>query len=180
MSEFAPPTQIRSGPPPGPARTVRRGARLRDHESDGQARTVVGRDRHEHEGQDFDEPAVVVSHPAAAVCVGEAVTGHVVELTPRRQPVLQADHLRLLLDAPLPFMLNTEIALTVTQVEPRPAARIDAVNGERIEETAIVPLMVLALSDREVAAAAPAPTGYAGNRAMMRARMRQETDEGEW
>jgi hypothetical protein len=180
MSEFAPPNQIRSGPPPGPARDVRRGARLRDHETDGQARTAIGRDRREPEGQGFDEPAVVVSHPAAAVSLGEEVTGHVVELTPHRQPVLQAGHLRLLLDAPLPFMVNTEIALTVTQVEPRPAARIDAVNGQTIEETAVVALMVLSLSDREAAAAAPAPTGYAANPALMRARMRQEIEEEEW
>lgn len=176
MSDFAPPNQIRSGPPPAPARDVRRSARLRDQEADGDAPGIADRDRGEPDGQGFDEPAVVVSHPAATVSEGDRLTGHVVELTPRHQPVLQARQLRLLLDARLPFVLNTELALTITQVTPHAAARIDAVNGEPVEETAIVPVMVLSLGDGE-ATAAPPPVGYAASPAMMRARLMRENGE---
>lgn len=177
MSDLAPPNQIRSAPPPGPTRDVKRAARLRDHESDGQTRQVMGKYHQDQDGQDSDEPAVVVSHPTAAVSVGQQVTGHVVELTPRHQPVLQADHLRLLLDAQLPFAMSTEVMLTFTQVEPSAAGRIDAVNGEMFEEDAVVPVMVLALSDREAANPTPSPIGYSDNPALLRARIMRENGE---
>jgi|GEM_PF-4195072 len=180
MSELAPPNQIRSGPPPGPTRDVKRSARLRDHESDGQARRVTGRYHHEHDGQDFEEPAVVISHPAAAVSEGQQMTGHVVELTPRNQPVLQAGHLRLLLDAELPFAVNSEVALTVTRAEPAAMGRIDTVNGEAFAGGALMPLMVLALSDGEAANPAPSPAGYAASPAMLRARAKQGHGGQEW
>lgn len=171
MSDLTPPNPLRPGTPVAQPRDVKRAARLRDHENDAHAAPVghTDEDGRGH-GHNQDEPAVVVSHPAAHVAAGDRITGQVVELTPRNQPVIEADALRLLVDAQLPLPLGTVVTLTFVEITPSAWARIDAVNGESPADTVTVPVMVLALPRQEAAAPA-APTSYAPPSAAVRARL---------
>ena len=171
MNDLVPPNPLRASTPVGPRREVQRSARLRDHENEAHAAPVSRTNEDGRgSGHNQEEPAVVVSHPSAHVAKDDKISGHVVELTPRNQPVLQAASLRLLVDVQLPLPLNTVVELTFVEVSPNAWARIDAVNGETVAEPVTVPVMVLALNPRE-AASAGAPTSYAPSSAAVRARL---------